>query len=65
MILLLGETIELFQSFTASYRSYGNEAIAVLKRTISNSADDRFNSESLFTFLIKFRGIEIGLCNAA
>lgn len=53
MILLLGETIEFFQSFTASYRSYGNGAIAVLKRKSSNSADDRCNSESLFTFLMK------------
>jgi len=40
MILLLGETIEFFQSFTASYRSYGNGTIAVLKRKSSNSADD-------------------------
>ena len=65
MILLLGETIEFFQSFTASYRSYGNGTIAVLKGKRSNSADDRWNSESLFTLLMKFRCNEIGLCNAA
>ena len=65
MILLLGESIKFFQSFTASYLSYGNGAIMVLQRKSSNSAVDRCNSECLFTFLMKFRCDEIGMCNAA
>ena len=44
------------------YLSFGNRAIAVLKRKRSNSADDSCNSESLFTFLImKFRVNEMRL----
>ena len=61
----LAKLLSFFQSFTASYRSYGNGTIAVLKGKRSNSADDRCNSESLFTLLMKFRCNEIGLCNAA